>query len=100
MIALYETIRDTVSPPKVLDVPQEIVDLDEKGKGFSMLVSQLDRLPALGPTVTGKIFSGQLSKGDKVYAKSLDGEMVGTGKVKDITVVQGVTREPIKQAVT
>jgi GTP-binding protein len=99
MLALYEAIRDTVPSPKIREIAQEIVSADEKGRGFSMLVSQLDRLPALGPTVTGKIFSGKVSKGDKVFAKSLDGEIVSTGKIKDITIVQGVTREAIKQAV-
>jgi len=99
MIALYETIKDTVLPPRPVEVDQAIVAADEKGKGFSMLVSQLDRLPALGPTVTGKVFSGQVVKGDKIMAKSLEGEVVANGKVKDITVVQGVTREPVKKAV-
>mmetsp|Transcript_95502 Transcript_95502/g.169579 ORF Transcript_95502/g.169579 Transcript_95502/m.169579 type:complete len:665 (+) Transcript_95502:59-2053(+) len=98
MKLLYETIRDHVPPPEPGVIDQAIVDLDEKGKGFSMLVSQLDRLPALGPTVTGKVFSGTLQKGDKIFCKSLDGEQVGSGKVKEITVVQGVSREPIKRA--
>jgi len=100
MVALYETIRDYFPPPRIHSdqVPQEVVAADEKNRGFSMLVSQLDRLPALGPTVTGKIFSGQVHKGDKIYAKSLDGEVVSSGKVKEITIVQGVTREPIKKA--
>jgi len=70
---------------------------DEKCKGFSMLVTQMDRLPALGPTVTGKVHSGQLQKGEKIFAKNLKGEVVHSGKVKDITVVQGVTRDPIKK---
>ena len=80
----------------------EILAVDEKNKGFSMLVSQLDRsalfipvvfappsllvvamqfvsipkvllsrrLPALGPTVTGKIYSGQIHKGDKISCSS------------------------------
>jgi len=79
-------------------VSEEIVAADEKCQGFSMLVSQLDRLPALGSTVTGKVFSGRLQKGDKIWAKSIEGEQVASGKVKDITVVQGVTRESIKMA--
>mmetsp|Transcript_13921 Transcript_13921/g.39628 ORF Transcript_13921/g.39628 Transcript_13921/m.39628 type:complete len:679 (-) Transcript_13921:719-2755(-) len=99
MMVLYEAIRDHVPPPKVLEVPPEILSADEKGKGFSMLVSQLDRLPALGPTVTGKVFSGQVQKGDRIYAKNLDGEQVATGRVKEVTIVQGVSREPTKCAV-
>jgi len=99
MLALYEAIRDHVPPPRIIDVPPEILPLDEKGLGFSMLVSQLDRLPALGPTVTGKVFSGQVQKGDKIYAKNLEGEQVAVGKVKEVTIVQGVSREPTKRAV-
>jgi len=97
MEALFETIRDHIPPPKPPIVEPEILAVDEKCKGFSMLVTQMDRLPGLGPTVTGKVHSGQLQKGEKVYAKNLVGEIVGSGKVKDITIVQGVTREPIKK---
>lgn len=99
MLALYEAIRDHVPPPRIVDVPPEILSLDEKGKGFSMLVSQLDRLPALGATVTGKVFSGQVQKGDHIYAKNLAGEQVAKGKVREVTIVQGVSREPTKRAV-
>lgn len=99
MLALYETIRDYVPPPQPLEVEKSIIEADDKCLGFSMLVSQLDRLQALGPTVTGKVFSGQIQRGDKIMAKNLQGEVVATGKVKEITVMQGVTREVIKKAV-
>jgi len=99
MAALFEAIRDHVPPPKPGVVDEAIVALDEKCHGFSMLVSQLDKLPALGTTVTGKVYSGQVQKGDKIIAKSLEGEIMASGKVKDVTVVQGVTRESIKKAV-
>lgn len=99
MMALYEAIRDTVPPPDPPIIDEAIVAADEKGGGFSMLVSQLDRLPALGPTVTGKVSSGRVQKGDKIIAKDLEGQVVANGKVKDITVVTGVTREPIKKVV-
>lgn len=98
MVTLYETIRDVVPPPEPAEVDPEVIAADEKNKGFSMLVSQLDRLPALGPTVTGKIHSGQIHKGDKISCKNLNGEVVGSGKVKEITVVLGVTREAVKSA--
>ncbi|CAE7218939.1 bipA [Symbiodinium sp. CCMP2592] len=98
MMVLYETIRDVVPPPEPATPDPAILELDEKCKGFSMLVSQLDRLPALGPTVTGKVHSGQIHKGDKISCKSLDGEVVGSGKVREITVVHGVSREPVKMA--
>jgi len=99
MAALFEAIRDHVSPPQPPEVNPAIVALDEKCHGFSMLVSQLDKLPGLGPTVTGKVFSGHIAKNDKIMVKSVEGETLGSGKVKDITVVQGVTREPIKRAI-
>jgi len=98
MLALYEAIRDTVQPPKPLQVAPEILAADDRCRGFSMLVSQLDRLPVLGATVTGKVFSGQAVKGDKILAKNLAGEMVASGKIKEVTVVQGVKREAIKKA--
>lgn len=98
LMVLYETIRDHVPPPQPHTVDQAIADADEKCRGFSMLVSQLDRLPALGPTVTGKIFSGQILKGEKIYAKTSEGEVIASGKVKELTVVQGVTRDTIKMA--
>lgn len=99
MLALYETIAEYFPSPSLTEVPEDVVVADEKNKGFSMLVSQLERLPALGATVTGKVFSGQIQKGDKIFSKSLAGEMVASGKVKDVTVVQGLTREPIKRGV-
>lgn len=100
MLALYETIRDHFPPPALTPLPQECIVADDKTMGFSMLVSQLDRLPALGPTVTGKVHSGQVQKGDKLIAKNLGGDIVATGKVKDVTVVQGATRESIKKGVS
>ncbi|CAE8615687.1 unnamed protein product [Polarella glacialis] len=99
MLALFETIRDHVPPPRPVAVEQSILDADEKCQGFSMLVTQMDRLPGgLGPTVTGKVYSGQIFKGEKIMCKNIAGEVVGNGKVKEITVVQGVTREPVKRA--
>ncbi|CAJ1347817.1 unnamed protein product, partial [Effrenium voratum] len=98
MAVLYEAIKDVVPPPSPQEADPAVVAADEKCKGFSMLVSQLDRLPALGPTVTGKVFSGQIHKGDKISCKNLQGEVVASGKVKEITVVLGVTREPVKMA--
>jgi len=99
MSALYEAIRDTVPAPRPVAVDKEIVALDEKNHGFSMLVSQLDRLPGLGPTVTGKIFSGKIQRGDKIFAKGLDGEVLANGKVKEITVVMGIERTKMPMAV-
>ncbi|CAK0827499.1 unnamed protein product [Prorocentrum cordatum] len=75
MVALYEALVKHVPAPSPPEVDPEILAADEKMGGFSMLVSQLDKLPALGPTVTGKVFSGWVQKGDKIMAKSLDGEV-------------------------
>lgn len=96
MMALFKAIVETVPPPSLTPVDPAVLKADEQGKGFSMLVSQLDQLPAIGPTVTGKVFSGRVKKGDKISAKSMDGAVVASGKVKDITVVQGVTRQSNK----
>ncbi|CAD7935792.1 unnamed protein product [Amoebophrya sp. A120] len=66
---------------------------------FAMLVSQLDQLPQLGMTVTGKISSGTVQKGDKMDAKNGRNELVGQGgKVKEITVVRGTKREKLDRA--
>merc|ERR1719191_194276 len=96
MMALFQAIVENVPPPKLRPVEPAILKADEAGQGFSMLVSQLDQMPGLGPTVTGKVCSGRVKKGDKLSAKTMSGEIVGTGKVKDVTVVQGVTRQSNK----
>ena len=64
-----------------------------------MLVSQFDNLPQLGPTATGKIATGKLSKGDKIVALNLDGTIAGTGKAKEVTVVKGLERARFEEAV-
>jgi GTP-binding protein len=97
MMALFQAIVEAVPPPMLRPVDEKVLKADEQGQGFSMLVSQLDQLPGgLGPTVTGKVMSGKVKKGDKVSAKTMTGEIVGSGKVKDVTVVQGVTRQSNK----
>lgn len=84
--ALFASIEECVPPPPV------------RNGEFSMLVSQLDIIPQLGPTVTGKVYSGKLSRGDKIYAKGTDGTVVGQGKAKEITVVKGLKREKVEVA--
>ncbi|CAD7958168.1 unnamed protein product [Amoebophrya sp. A25] len=86
--ALFEAIEAHVLPPK--SVPGE----------FSMLVSQMDVIPQLGPTVTGKVKTGVLRRGDKVHAKSLDNVKLHSGKVKELTVVRGMKREKVDYAVS
>ena len=45
------------------------------GASWCFLVSQLDQLPDPGPTVTGKVLSGRVQQGDKIFAKNLEGEV-------------------------
>lgn len=84
--ALFETIEKYVPAPTV------------KTGEFSMLVTQIDMIPQLGPTVTGKIFSGQLTRGDRIYTKDMDGTVMGQGKAKDITFMKGLKRERVEVA--
>ena len=51
---LFETIEEYVKPP-----------VSPSPKPFTLLVSQFDSLPQLGPTATGKILTGKLARGDK-----------------------------------
>jgi len=89
---LFTAIRDTVKPPESFET-----------QDFSMLVSQLDILPQLGPTITGKVATGVLRKGDKISAMNLDpseGQFAGHGKAKELTFVRGMTREKVEAAVS
>ena len=54
----------------------------------------------LGPTATGKIASGKIAKGDKLTALNLDGSIAGSGKVKELTVVKGLARGRVPEAVS
>ena len=45
----------------------------DKSKGFSMLVSQFDRVKGLGDTATGKIYSGIVKPGMKIMTKNIEG---------------------------
>jgi len=54
-IGTRKSIRDTVPPPKPVEVDPGRDAADERSRDFAMLVSRMDWLPALGPTVTGKV---------------------------------------------
>lgn len=49
------------------------------------------RLPALGPTVTGKIFSGQIHKGDKIHCGTAED---GAKTRSDLEILECVLGEP------
>ena len=75
---------------------------DQSGK-FAMLVTTIDfiqgsNLGALGLTVSGKIYSGSIKKGDYVFSMDRDGKITGKTKVRDITVMRGLERAPLNQA--
>ena len=57
-----------------------------------MLVSQFDNDKILGPTGTGKIYSGKAKVGEPVVIKNLDGTNAGRAKIKSISVVRGEKR--------
>ncbi len=94
--ALFDAIKDHVSPP--------VSHVEEKDE-MSMLVSQLDILPQLGPTVTGKIATGIIRRGDKISALNLESTgpedaIAGHGRVKELTFVRGMKREKVEAAVS
>jgi GTP-binding protein len=75
---------------------------DQNGK-FAMLATTIDfiqgsNLGALGLTVSGKIYSGSVKKGDYVFSMDRDGKITGKTKVRDITVMRGLDRAPMNQA--
>jgi GTP-binding protein len=92
---VLDSIIEHVSQPTVED---------QSGK-FAMLVTTIDfiqasNLGALGLTVSGKIYSGSVKKGDLVFSMDRDGKITGKTKVRDITVMRGLDRAPMNQANT
>jgi GTP-binding protein len=90
---VLDSIIDYVSVPTVED---------QSGK-FAMLVTTIDfiqasNLGALGLTVSGKIYSGSVKKGDFVFSMDRDGKITGKTKVRDITVMRGLERAQLNQA--
>lgn len=90
---VLESIIEHVSRPTVED---------QAGK-FAMLVTTIDfiqhsNLGALGLTVSGKIYSGSVKKGDFVFCMDRAGKITGKTKVRDITVMRGLERAGIQQA--
>ena len=77
--------------------------VENQDNKFAMLVTTIDfiqnsNLGALGLTVSGKIYSGSVKKGDFVFSMDRDGKITGKTKVRDITVMRGLERAAINQA--
>ena len=77
--------------------------VENQDNKFAMLVTTIDfiqnsNLGALGLTVSGKIYSGSVKKGDSVFSMDRDGKITGKTKVRDITVMRGLERAAINQA--
>lgn len=75
---------------------------DQSGK-FAMLVTTIDfiqnsNLGALGLTVSGKIYSGSVKKGDFIFSMDRAGKITGKNKVRDITVMRGLERAAVNAA--
>ena len=90
---VLDSIIEHISAPRVED---------QNGK-FAMLVTTIDfiqhsNLGALGLTVSGKIYSGVVKKGDFVFSMDRNGKITGKTKVRDITVMRGLERASINQA--
>ena len=90
---VLDSIIEHVSRPTV----------EDQGGKFAMLVTTIDfiqhsNLGALGLTVSGKIYSGSVKKGDFVFSMDRSGKITGKTKVRDITVMRGLERAGISQA--
>ncbi|KAF4709959.1 hypothetical protein FOZ63_031734, partial [Perkinsus olseni] len=108
----YDHIKDESRRRNCYCVLDAIVDLikppietraEQNGDKFSMLVTTVEKPPStmnLSWTSTGKIYSGSIKKGDLVYIKSSDGNIVGKEKVRELTVMKGLNREIVKSAST
>lgn len=60
---------------------------------FSMLVSMIDHQEGVGVTVTGKIYSGVIKKGDTLIVKNDENKIKGNCIVKNIFYMKGRTVE-------
>eukprot|EP00386_Alphamonas_edax_P000944 GDKI01002822.1.p1 GENE.GDKI01002822.1~~GDKI01002822.1.p1 ORF type:complete len:671 (+),score=222.54 GDKI01002822.1:72-2084(+) len=83
MLPIFETIVERVPPP--IEAAPE--------KPFSMLVTLTEAVAELGYTFTGKVYSGDVVKGDALSVLTREGKVVGSTKVKSVTTMKGTTRE-------
>ena len=77
--------------------------IEDQGGKFAMLVTTIDfiqnsNLGALGLTVSGKIYSGSVKKGDFIFSMDRAGKITGKNKVREITVMRGLDRASVNAA--
>ena len=78
--------------------PVQSKEIENKGL-FSMLVTTLEHTTTnFGMMVTGKIYSGNVKKGDSFYIKDRAGLVTGKGKVRELSVMTGLERVFISAA--
>ncbi len=74
------------------DVGEAMWNCDDKGPAF-MCVTNVQADPNMGPIVTGRLFSGSVKKGDKVYLVNANKEY----DVKQVSIYMAAIREPVSQ---
>lgn len=104
-VAEAGTNREASLAPVLESIIQHVScpTVEDQGGKFAMLVTTIDfiqhsNLGALGLTVSGKIYSGSVKKGDFVFSMDRSGKITGKTKVRDITVMRGLERAGIAQA--
>jgi GTP-binding protein len=83
---LFETILESVPPPKVAD-----------SDALQMLISNIDYNDYLGRMAIGRIFSGTISNGQEVALCRHDGSFTKF-KISGLYVFEGLKREPVESA--
>jgi GTP-binding protein len=87
MLVLFETVRDSVSPPKA--------DIDGP---FRMLATTLEYDPFLGRILTGRIESGVVEMNQTVHSLSREGKEMERARLTKILAFRGLNREPVERA--
>ncbi|MDZ5761206.1 translational GTPase TypA [Lyticum sinuosum] len=85
---IFDTIKDTVSPPKV-----------EHDSPFSMLATMLTSDQYVGRLLIGKIYSGSIKVGDSIKTMNLSGKTIEQTRLTKIFGFQGSSRVPIESAI-
>lgn len=87
MTALFDAI--------VAHTPVPAVNIEDP---FSMLITQLETDPYLGPCYIGKIYSGRVRVGTKVKALSPEGKVIEEGRITKVYSRIGMLNVPIEEA--
>ncbi|VWU48931.1 GTP-binding translation elongation factor tu family protein, putative [Hepatocystis sp. ex Piliocolobus tephrosceles] len=69
-----------------------------RNEPFSLLVSLIDHQEGVGVTVTGKIYSGVIKKGDTIIVKNDKNKIKGTCVIKNIFYMKGRKMENVNYA--